>query len=79
MTTKELKAVKSLRPNKDTRSLQLEKRNCTLLLDQFKYNNKLKTLLESRVYEPLSKEPTAKVEWKVEKVLLNTKLLFLPI
>jgi hypothetical protein len=50
---KELNAVKSLRLNKGIRILQADKGICT---------DKLNTLLETRVYEPLPKDPTAKVE-----------------
>jgi hypothetical protein len=38
------------------------------VLDEFKYKYKLSTLLESGVYEPLPKDPTAKVEKKVQKL-----------
>jgi hypothetical protein len=62
--------VKSLRLNKDIRILQAEKGNCTVVLDAFKYKDKLNTSLESRVYELLLKGPTAnKVERKVQKLL----------
>jgi hypothetical protein len=62
MTTKELKAVKSLRLNKDIRILRADKGNCTVVLDESEYKDKLNTLLESGVYETLPKDPPAKVE-----------------
>jgi hypothetical protein len=69
MITKELKAVKSLKLNKDIRILKAYKGNCEVVLDESKYKDKLNTLLQSGVYEPLSKDPTAKVERNVQKLL----------
>jgi hypothetical protein len=63
MTTKELKAIRCLRLKKDIKILQADKGSCTVVLDESKY--KLNTLLESGVYEPLSKDPRATVEGKV--------------
>jgi hypothetical protein len=62
VTKTELRAVKSLSLNKDIRILQADKGNCTVVLDESKYKEKLNTLLESGVYEPLPKDPTAKIE-----------------
>ncbi|PNF20184.1 hypothetical protein B7P43_G16972 [Cryptotermes secundus] len=73
MTTKELKAVKSLRLNKEIRILRADKGNCTVVLDESEYKDKLNTLLESGVYETLPKDPTAKVESKVQKLLSKYK------
>jgi hypothetical protein len=61
--------VKSLRLNKDIRILQADKGHCTVVLDESEYKDKLNTLLESGVYEPLPKDPTAKDERKVQKLL----------
>jgi hypothetical protein len=61
--------MNSLRLNKDTRIFQADIGNCMVVLDESKYNNKLNTLLEPRVYEPLPKDPTAKAERKVHKLL----------
>jgi hypothetical protein len=44
MTTKEPKAVRSLKPNKDIRILQADKGNCTVVFDDSKYK-KLNTSL----------------------------------
>jgi hypothetical protein len=55
LTTKELKAVKSLRLNKDIRILQADSGNCVVVLDESKCKDKINTLLESGVYEPLPK------------------------
>jgi hypothetical protein len=65
MTTKELEAVKSLTVKKSIRILQADSDNCTVVLDESKYKNKLNTLLESSAHEPLPKDPTAKVERKI--------------
>jgi hypothetical protein len=73
MTTKELKTVKSLRLDKDIRILQADKGNCTLVLDESKYKDKPNTLLDSGIYQPLPKDPTAKVERKVQKLLSKHK------
>jgi hypothetical protein len=70
---KELKAVKSLRTNKDIRILPADKGNCTVLLDESQYMDKINTLLKSGVYEPLPKDPTAKVERKVQQILAKYK------
>jgi hypothetical protein len=43
------------------------------VLDESKYKEKLNTLLESGVYEPLPKDPTAKIERKVQKLLSKHK------
>jgi hypothetical protein len=68
-TMKELKTVKSLRLNKDITILQADKDNCTVVFDESKYKEKFNTLLESGVYEPLPKDPTAKVEKKTQKLI----------
>jgi hypothetical protein len=77
MTMKELRAVRSSRLNKDIRILQADSGKCTVVLDTSEYKDKLYTLLESSVYEPLPKDSTAKVERKVQALFPNTKLLFL--
>jgi hypothetical protein len=48
---KELKDVKSLRLNKDIRTLQADKGNFTVVLVESKYKYKLNTLLEFVVYD----------------------------
>jgi hypothetical protein len=73
MTTKKLKAVKSLSFNKDISILQADKDNCTVVFDASKHKEKLNTLLGSGVYEPLPKDPTAKVERKIQKLLSKHK------
>jgi hypothetical protein len=62
ISKKELKAVKSLKLNKDTRILPADKGNCTAVLDESKYIEKINNLLDSGIYMALLKDPTAKVE-----------------
>jgi hypothetical protein len=66
-----------LRVNKDIRILDAEKGKCTVMLDEFKYGDKLNTLPESGISEPSPKDPRAKYEKKVQKLVRNTKLLFI--
>lgn len=73
MASKELKAIKPLKLNEDIRILQADKGSFTVVLDESEYKNKLNTLLESGLYEPLSKDPTAGVERKVQKFLPKHK------
>jgi hypothetical protein len=73
MTTKELRAVKSLSLNIDIRILQADKGNCTVVSDETKYKDKSNTLLEFGVYEPLPKDSTAKVDRKIQKLLSEHK------
>jgi hypothetical protein len=42
MSKRDLKAMRSLRLNKDIRILQADKGNCTVVLDESKYKDKLK-------------------------------------
>jgi hypothetical protein len=65
--------MRSLRLNKDIRILQAEKGNCTVVLDESEYRDKLNALLESGVYESLPIDPTAKVDKKVQKLLSEHK------
>jgi hypothetical protein len=71
VSKRELKAVRSWRLNKDIRILEEDEGNCTVLLDESEYKNKLNTLLEFWVYEPL---PKAKLKRKIQNSYLNTKL-----
>jgi hypothetical protein len=73
MTVNGLKGVKFSRHNKNIRIFQADKGNCTVILDESKYKDKLNTLLESGVYEPLSQDPTAKIERKEQKLLSKHK------
>jgi hypothetical protein len=67
MSKKELKVVRSLIINMDITILQADKGNHIMVLAEFRYKDKLNTFLEPRVYEPLAKHTTAKVERGVQK------------
>jgi hypothetical protein len=69
VSKKEFKAVRSSRLNKDIKIHQVDEGSCTVVLDESEYKDKLNTLLETRVYEPLPKDLTAMVERKVQKLL----------
>jgi hypothetical protein len=69
LTKQEFIALKPLKHNKDIRILQEDKGNCTLVLDDPEYRDKLNLLPDSGLYEPLSKDPTKTVEIKVQKML----------
>jgi hypothetical protein len=73
MANIELRAIKSLKLNKYIRILQADKGNCTVMLDNSEYKDKLNTLLKSGDYELLPKDPTAKVERKIQKHLSKHK------
>jgi hypothetical protein len=65
--------VKSLKLNKDIRILPADKDNCMAVLDESKYIEKINCLLHSGIHEPLRKDPTAKVERKVQQILAKHK------
>jgi hypothetical protein len=48
-----------------------------MVFDEFKYKDKVNTLLESGAYEPLPKDPTAEVERKLQKLLSKHKTTLL--
>jgi hypothetical protein len=72
ISKKELKAVKSLKLNKDIRILPADKSNCSVVLEVMEYRDKIDTLLKSGVYELLSKDPAAKLREKFSKSWPNT-------
>jgi hypothetical protein len=76
MTNTEFKALKSLKHNKEIKILQADKGNCTVILDKFIYEDKLSTLLNSGIYDTLPRDPTPKVERKVQKLLSKYKSVF---
>jgi hypothetical protein len=45
--------------------------NCTVVLDEIEYRDKINTLLKSGIYEPLSKDTIAKVERNVQQILVK--------
>jgi hypothetical protein len=46
-----------------------------VVLDDSEYRNKLNHLLDSGMYEPLSKDPTKTLERKVQKLLSKHKAI----
>jgi hypothetical protein len=62
-----------LRLNKVIRIIQADKGNCTVVFVESKYKEKLNTLLEFGVYEPVPKNDAAKVERKIQKLLSKHK------
>jgi hypothetical protein len=50
ITSQESVALKSLRDYKEIRTLQADKGNCTVILNESSYNEKISSILESEVY-----------------------------
>jgi hypothetical protein len=73
ITRKESIALKSLKENKQIRILQADKGNCMVVFNDSTYKEKITSLLQSGVYEPLSKDPTSQIEMKVWKLLTKHK------
>jgi hypothetical protein len=61
MTRRKSMALKSLKINKQIRILQADKGNCTVVLNESTYKEKISSLLESGVYEILRKGPTSQI------------------
>jgi hypothetical protein len=72
---KESVALKSLKNNKEIRILQADKGNCTVMLNESTYAQKISSLLESGVYEILRKDPTSQIERKIRKLLTKHKIV----
>jgi hypothetical protein len=70
--------MRLLRLNNDIRILLADKGNCTVVLDVSKYKDKLNTLLEPGVCEPLVKVPTVRVEKSMQELLSKHKTALLP-
>jgi hypothetical protein len=73
VSKKELKAVKSLKFNKFFRILPADKNHCSVMLHEIEYRDHVVTLQKSGGYEPLSKDPAAKVERKIQQMLAKYK------
>jgi hypothetical protein len=76
ITREEYVTIKSLKLNKNIRILLADKGNCSVVLDETTYKDKLNTLLESRAYEILCSDPTAKTERKIQTLLSKHKSAF---
>jgi hypothetical protein len=70
---RKFEAVRFLVLNKDISILLADKSNCAVVLDESEYKDKLDTLLESRAYVPVPKEPTARIEKRVQILLFKEK------
>jgi hypothetical protein len=73
MTRRESMALKSLKNNRQIRILQADKGNCTVVLNESTYKEKISSLLDSGVYEILRKDPTAQIERKIRTLLTKHK------
>jgi hypothetical protein len=65
---KKPKAIKSSKFSKDIRTLQAEKGSFDVALDESDCKNKLGIFLNSRVYEPLPTNPTARIQRRIQKL-----------
>ncbi|XP_037506744.2 uncharacterized protein LOC119382905 [Rhipicephalus sanguineus] len=72
LSPEERKALKRLRDNKDIVILPADKGNATVVLDTQDYENKMRLMLEDdRTYVPLNRDPTAKVQRDLQKLLAD--------
>jgi hypothetical protein len=65
--------VRSLKHNKQIRIMSADNGNCTVILNESTYKAKIFSLLEWGVYEPLHKDPTSRIERKIQKLLSKHK------
>ena len=75
MTRRESMALKSLKNNRHVRILQADKGNCTVVLNESTYKEKIASLLDASVYEILHKDPTAQIERKIWTLLTKHKTI----
>jgi hypothetical protein len=73
ITRKESMAMKFVKDNKEIRFLQADIGDCTVVLNEFTYKEKMFSLLKSGVYEILHKDPISQIEQKIRKLLTNDK------
>jgi hypothetical protein len=77
MTKRESTALKSLNNKNKIRILQADKGNCTVVLNESTYKEKISSLLEPEVYDTLSKNPTERIERKIRQLLTKHKTVLL--
>jgi hypothetical protein len=65
--------LKSLKDNKEITSLQADKGNCTVVLNESAQKEKISSVLESGVYEIIRKDPMSQIERKIRKLLTKHK------
>jgi hypothetical protein len=73
ITRKESMALKSLKDNTEILIIHADKGNCTVVLNESTYKEKISSLLESEVYEILLKDPTFQIQRKMWKLLTKHK------
>jgi hypothetical protein len=73
MNEKEFKAVRSVKFNKDIKIVMADNGKCSVMSDGYEYKDNLNTFSESGLYEPLTKDPTARADIKVQKLLAEHK------
>jgi hypothetical protein len=76
ITREEYTAIKSLKLNKNIRILPADKGDCSIVLNETTYKDKLNTLLESGTYKILSSDPMVKIERKIQTHLSKHKSAF---
>jgi hypothetical protein len=76
ITRKESTTLKSLKNNKQIWILQADKGNCTVVLNESAYKEKIVNLLESGVCEILRKDSVSQIERYIRNCLQNMKLSF---
>ena len=62
LTGQELKALRDLRRDQSIHILTADKGNATVVMDREDYNRKVRDILESGAYRPLTKDPTPAIE-----------------
>jgi hypothetical protein len=70
----ESNALKSLKRNRDIRILPGDKGNCTVVMNETTYMEKLNTLLDSGVYETLPKDSTSRIERKNSETFIQAQI-----
>jgi hypothetical protein len=74
ISKEELKAIDSLRKDKDIKILPADKGKCTVILNTEDYMKKCKVLLnDSKTYEKLSRDPTQKYKKQLVAILRDLK------
>ena len=68
-TKKMHRAIKELRKDTDIVILPVDKGNATVVMDRAEYVPKMNLMLEDKAYTRLKKDPTSKVELKINRAL----------
>jgi hypothetical protein len=73
ITRMESRALISSKQDREIKILPADKGNCTVVLNDSTYKQKIFSLLESGVYETLKKDPTSQIERKIRRLLFKHK------